>query len=60
MSVGTEADIAILSVNKGKYGFFDARNNRIDGDQKFEAELTIRAGKVVWDLNGIAAKPFVR
>ena len=60
LSVGTEADIAILSVNKGKYGFFDARNNRIEGNQKFEAELTIRAGKIAWDLNGIAAKPFVR
>ena len=24
------------------------------GTQKLVAELTIRAGKVVWDLNGIA------
>ena len=24
--------------------------------EKLEAELTIRAGKIVWDLNGIAAQ----
>jgi len=60
LSVGAVADIAILSVRTGKFGFIDARNNRIDGDRKFEAELTIRAGKVVWDLNGLAANAFVR
>lgn len=60
LSVGTVADIAVLSVRTGKFGFIDARNNRIDGDRKFEAELTIRAGKVVWDLNGLAANAFVR
>lgn len=58
LSVGNDADIAILSVRKGEFGFIDARNNRIDGDRKLEAELTIRSGKVVWDLNGISAKKF--
>ena len=33
--------------------------NKIEGKQKFEAELTIRAGKIVWDLNGISAVKFV-
>lgn len=58
LSVGTVADIAILGVKTGAFGFIDARNNRIGGDRKFEAELTIRAGKVVWDLNGLSAKAF--
>lgn len=58
LSVGTEADITILSLKKGKFGFIDADGNRIEGNQKLEAELTIRAGKVVWDLNGLAAKDF--
>ncbi len=58
LSVGAVADIAVLSVKKGKFGFVDARDNRIDGDRKLEAELTIRAGKVAWDLNGISAKKF--
>lgn len=58
LSVGAEADIVILGLKAGKFGFVDARNNRIAGDRKLEAELTIKAGKVVWDLNGLAAKSF--
>ncbi len=58
LSVGAEADIVLLSLKHGKFGFVDARNNRITGDQKLEAELTIRAGKVVWDLNGLSAKTY--
>lgn len=60
LSVGSVADVAILSLRKGAFGFIDARNNSIKGDKKLEAEVTIRAGKIVWDLNGLAAKPFER
>lgn len=60
LSVGGEADIVILSLKRGEFGFVDASNTRITGDQKLEAELTLRAGKVVWDLNGISANTFVR
>jgi dihydroorotase len=28
----------------------------LKGDRKLEAELTIRAGKIVWDLNGISGE----
>lgn len=60
LSVGGEADVVILGLKIGKFGFVDARNNRIAGDRKLEAELTIKAGKVVWDLNGLSAKNFKR
>ena len=56
LSVGSVADIAVLSVNTGKFGFVDSGNNKINGDRKFEAELTVRAGKIIWDLNGLSAK----
>jgi dihydroorotase len=56
LSEGSDADIAVLSIRKGNFGFIDAGGTRMDGDRKLEAELTIRGGKVVWDLNGIAAK----
>lgn len=58
LGTGAVADIAILGLKKGEFGFIDARNNRITGGQKFEAEMTIRAGEMVWDLNGLAAKEF--
>jgi len=57
---GAVADIAVLRLSTGAFGFVDAAGNRIDGDRKLIAELTIRAGKVVWDLNGLAAKAFRR
>lgn len=55
LSVGAEADVAVFSLRKGDFGFLDVRGTKMTGTQKLEAELTIRAGKIVWDLNGIAA-----
>jgi len=54
LSVGSEADIAVFNVRKGDFGFVDIRRTKIKGTQKLETELTIRAGKIVWDLNGIS------
>lgn len=56
LSVGSETDVAILNLREGKFGFFDTMGVRMMGDQKLECELTIRAGEVVYDLNGIALK----
>jgi dihydroorotase len=56
LSEGTVADIAVLSVRKGSFGFIDTGRNKMAGDRRLEAELTIREGKVVWDQNGMAAK----
>lgn len=54
LSVGAEADIAVFRLKNGKFGYQDVRRTRIQGDKKLVAELTLRAGNVVWDLNGIA------
>ena len=58
LDVGADADIAVFSLRKGDFGFLDIRNAVLKGTQKLEAELTIRAGKIVWDLNGIAGQPW--
>lgn len=58
LSPGAVADIAVWSVRKGKFGFVDAGGNRIQGKRKLETELTLREGRVVWDLNGLSAKEF--
>lgn len=55
LSVGAEADVAVFNLRKGNFGFLDVRRSKIMGTQKLEAELTIRAGRVEWDLNGIAS-----
>ncbi|MGV3685219.1 MAG: amidohydrolase/deacetylase family metallohydrolase [Daejeonella sp.] len=58
LSEGAVADIAILNIEKGNFGFIDSAGFKLGGDQKFQAVLTIRDGKVVWDLNGIAAREY--
>lgn len=60
LSEGADADIAILNVKKGSFGFIDASGARMNGDSKFEAEMTIRAGKIVWDQNGLAAQEWTK
>jgi dihydroorotase len=55
---GAIADVAVLGLRNGNFGFVDAGGKRIEGKQKFEAELTVRDGKIVWDLNGISAVNF--
>jgi len=59
LSVGAEADVAVLNLREGKFGLFDYTGYRIDATKKLECELTIRAGKTVYDLNGIANPIFV-
>ena len=54
IKAGAEADIAVLGLRKGSFGFIDSGGNRMLGDQKLECELTIKAGQVVWDLNGLS------
>jgi dihydroorotase len=55
LSVGSVADVAVFSIRRGDFGFMDVRGNRLNGKEKLEAELTIRAGKIVWNLNGLGA-----
>ncbi len=56
LSEGAVADIAIFSVREGKFGYIDVRRKRMDGTKKLECELTVRDGKVVYDLNGISSQ----
>lgn len=54
LDVGAEADIAVLRIDKGKFGFIDSAGARYPGSEAIAGELTIRRGKVVFDLNGRA------
>ena len=52
LSVGTEADLAAFALHEGDFAFVDSGRARMQGQQKLECELTLRAGRIVWDLNG--------
>jgi len=53
---GNPADIVLFRLREGVFGFMDSAGNGISGSRKLEIEMTLRQGKVVWDLNGLAAK----
>jgi dihydroorotase len=58
IGVGDEADIAVFRLEKGKFGFADVIGGRIDGDQRLLCELTLRSGRIVFDLNSRVAVPW--
>jgi dihydroorotase len=53
LSVGAIADVTILRVARGEFGYTDMYGARLKGTQKLVAELTLKDGRVVYDLNGI-------
>ena len=55
LSIGSIADIAILNLREGNFGFIDTKNKKMNGTKKLECELTIKDGKIVYDLNGLAS-----
>jgi len=54
LSVGAGADVAVLRLESGNFGFVDSFGGRLRAKQKLVCEMTLRDGKVVYDLNGLA------
>ena len=53
LSTGSVADVTVLRLERGDFGYTDMYGARLKGNQRLTCELTLRDGKVVWDLNGI-------
>jgi dihydroorotase len=53
LSVGSPADVAVLRLEEGDFGFLDGYGARLRGTRKLTCELTLRDGRVVHDLNGL-------
>lgn len=60
LSVGAPADLAVLRVEQGRFGFVDSYGARLQGSQRLACELTVRDGLVVWDANGITRQDWDR
>jgi dihydroorotase len=54
LSEGAEADVTVLALERGNYGFMDSAGARREGNQRLTADMTIRKGVVTWDLNARA------
>ena len=55
LTVGAAADVAVLRLVNGDFGFVDSARRRLRGTQKLVCELTLKGGRTVWDLNGLTA-----
>jgi dihydroorotase len=53
LSVGAPADITVLRMEAGEFGFLDVYNARLPGKHRLSCEMTLRDGKIVYDLNGL-------
>jgi dihydroorotase len=54
LSAGADADVAVLELKKGKFGFLDSGHGKLVGDKKLRCVLTVRNGEVVWDTEGLS------
>lgn len=51
---GREADIAVLEVLHGKFGYVDCGFAKMNGDVKLIARMTIRGGRILYDPSGLS------
>jgi dihydroorotase len=58
LAVGAPADISVMRLEKGTFGYMDYRGGKMSGTQRLSCEMTVRDGKVVYDLNGLTAVPW--
>jgi dihydroorotase len=54
LSVGKDADIAVLDLMKGQFGYIDCGVARMNGNLQLMARMTIRAGRIVFDPFGLS------
>ncbi|HEU0138885.1 MAG TPA: amidohydrolase/deacetylase family metallohydrolase [Bryobacteraceae bacterium] len=51
---GGVADIAVFSLDRGRFEFLDSGRGKLTGDKNLRCVLTVRKGKVVWDSEGLS------
>lgn len=54
LAEGAEADVAVLQLQRGRFGYWDCGKGKMIGDRKLACLMTIRAGQIVYDLHGLA------
>jgi dihydroorotase len=54
LSVGKEADIAVLEELHGRFSYIDCGYTRMMGDAKLVARMTVRAGRILYDPSGLS------
>jgi len=52
LAEGAPADVAVLEIERGRFGYLDSGHARLTGERNIRCVLTIRNGAVVWDPDG--------
>ncbi|HZS10175.1 MAG TPA: amidohydrolase/deacetylase family metallohydrolase [Blastocatellia bacterium] len=58
LGVGAPADIAVLRLERGDFGFIDMDKLLMKGSQRLGCEMTLMGGNVMYDLNGRSSEPW--
>jgi dihydroorotase len=53
LSPGAEADVAVLTLDEGEFGFVDCGQTRLESNQRLRCVLTLRAGEIVYNPHGL-------
>jgi dihydroorotase len=53
LSPGSEADVAVLALDEGEFSFVDCGRTTLQGTQRLRCLLTLRAGEMVWNPDGL-------
>lgn len=54
LSVGSVADLAVVELHRGRFGYTDCGNAKMLGDVRLFNRLTVRAGRIAYDPSGIS------
>jgi dihydroorotase len=54
LTVGADADIAVLQRSEGEFSFIDCGKAKLKGNQKLDCVMTVRAGEIVYDPSGLS------
>jgi dihydroorotase len=54
LSIGAPADVAVFRLEKGSFGYLDSYGARLNGTERLTCEMTLRDGKIVYELNGLS------
>lgn len=54
LSIGRDADIAVLEMLEGDFSYTDNGHTRMNGTVKLIARMTVRAGRILFDPSGLS------
>ncbi len=58
LTVGAPADVAVLRLERGDFGFVDVDKAMMKGSERLACEMTLLDGNVMYDLNGRNSEPW--